>query len=151
MSLPFARIFFDANQHKLRTAYKMLTEENKAHRLTPETARAGYLLAHVAEAQLFFASMVFGTKIEFAPQTSGGGDKNEPIDLAHIGTLLDLGATRIGELVDATTEEEWQGEVSSERLGTRSRILWLAALMNHSVHHIGQAELTMKRGKVFAA
>ena len=138
---------WDASQHKIGSALNLLTPENAKARLQPTTASAGYLLRHVVEGQLILLKMMFHLPIPFEPtQSRGEVDTGKEWDVETTRHTLELGAQAGRELIQSMPPAHWLEEVDVPPFGIRTRIAFLCTIMNHSAHHVGQAELAMKRG-----
>lgn len=138
---------WDSSQHNINSALSRLTPQNAHLRLQPTTASAGYLLRHVAEGQLLLLKMMFHLPIPFEPTMSRGEvDTGKEWDAETTRHTLELGAQAGRELIQSMPAEHWLEKVEAAPFGTQTRMAFLCMIMNHSAHHVGQAELAMKRG-----
>ena len=126
-----------------------LTPDNYRHRLTSETASAGFIALHTAEAMHRFAKMMFGREISIQPQTIGGvSDEGKPLDLASIQQTVSDSFAMIAEQITQTSDAQW-AEIIPTSFGDVPRIQVLAFLMHHNSYHAGQIAQAIKKGQEF--
>jgi len=124
-----------------------VTEENKAKRLNEEVASAGFLALHTAEAIHLICNMVFSQPYR-EEITIGFHDIDEgrDISLQRIQDVLASADEVMDNVFDTFTTEKWE-EVIDSPFGKISRLEGLGFLMYHTSYHIGQINLTIKKGK----
>jgi uncharacterized damage-inducible protein DinB len=137
------------NQASAQGPIRKLTPDNYRNRLTPETASAGFIALHTAEAMHRFARMLFGREITIQPQTFGGvPDDGKPLDLATIQQVVDESFAMVAEQISQTTNEQWS-EIISTPFGDVPRMQALVFLIHHNSYHAGQIAQAIKKGKEF--
>ena len=137
------------NQNAVEGLIRKLTPDNYRHRLTPETASAGFIALHTAEAMHRFAKMIFGRDISIQPQTIGGvSDEGKPLDLDQIQQAVNDSFAMITEQIGQTSDEQW-AEVIPTPFGEVPRMQVLVFLMHHNSYHAGQITQALKKGRVF--
>ena len=138
------------NQGSAQGPIRKLTPNNYRNRLTPETASAGFIALHTAEAMHRFAKMIFGRDISIQPQTIGGvSDEGKPLDLASVQQAVDDSFAMIADQIGKTSDEQW-AEIIPTAFGEVPRMQVLVFLMHHNSYHAGQIAQAIKKGKEFA-
>lgn len=123
-----------------------LTPDNYRHRLTPETASAGFMALHTAEAMHRFAKMMFGREISIQPQTIGGvSDEGKPLDLASVQKAVKDSYAMIAGQIRQTSDAQW-AEIIPTQFGDVPRMQVLTFLMHHNSYHAGQIAQAIKKG-----
>lgn len=142
---------WQSNQQAVLGPVQKLTVDTYRHRLTPNTASAGFIALHTAEAIHGFAAMIFGRPMTIVPQASRGAtDTGQLLDLVMIQQLMADSYAMVTEQIAQTTDEQW-AEVISSSMGERSRQQMLAFLMHHNSYHAGQITQAMKKGQRYEA
>ncbi|GAB2603998.1 DinB family protein [Spirosoma areae] len=137
------------NQNSAVGPVGKLTPENYRHRLTPETASAGFIALHTAEAMHRFAKMMFGREISIQPQTVGGvSDEGKPLDLAAVRQAVNDSFAMIAEHIRQTSDDQW-AEIIPTPFGDVPRMQVLVFLMHHNSYHAGQIAQAIKKGQAF--
>ncbi|GAB4027430.1 DinB family protein [Spirosoma gilvum] len=129
---------------------RKLTADNYRHRLTPETASAGFIALHTAEVMHRFAKIMFGREVSIPLQAVGGvSDDGRELDLAEIQQKLDDGYAMIADHIRQTTNEQWT-EIIPSPFGEVSRMQVLLFLIHHNSYHAGQIAQAIKKGQEFS-
>ena len=140
-----------SNQQAVLGPVQKLTADTCRNRLTPNTASAGFIALHTAEAMHGFAAMIFDRPMGIVPQASRGvTDTGQVLDLAMIQQLMADSFAMVAEQIAQTTDEQW-AEIIASPMGERSRQQMLAFLMHHNSYHAGQITQAMKKGHVYEA
>lgn len=135
------------NQATTQGPINKMTPENYRNRLTPETASAGFIALHAAEAMHNFAYMIFGREVTIRTRAVGGvSDTGEPIDLDELKQFVADSYTMIAEQITTVPDEKW-AEVIATPFGDTPRLGVLAFLMHHNSYHAGQIAQAVKKGK----
>ena len=138
-----------SNQQAVLGPVQKLTADTCRNRLTPDTASAGFIALHTAEAMHGFSAMIFGRPMSIVPQASrGAADTGQLLDLAMIQQLMADSYAMVAEQIAQTTDEQW-AEVIASPMGERSRQQMLAFLMHHNSYHAGQIVQAMKKGRMY--
>jgi uncharacterized damage-inducible protein DinB len=137
------------NQASAAGPVRKLTPDNYRHRLTPDTASAGFIALHTAEVMHRFASMLFGRAVSIPLQAVGGvSDDDRPLDLTAVLKLYDESFAMIADHIQQTSDEQWAEMVPSP-FGEVSRMQLLTFLMHHNSYHAGQIAQATKKGQPF--
>ncbi|WP_080239187.1 DinB family protein [Spirosoma rigui] len=137
------------NQATAAGPIQKLTADTYRHRLTPDTASAGFIALHTAEAMHSFATMLFGREMTIQPQAMGGvSDDGRPLDLATIQSMVTDSYAMIADHIRQTPDEQW-AEVIKTPFGDTPRMGVLAFLMHHNSYHAGQITQAVKKGRPF--
>lgn len=151
MTTEFLAKLWQINQTSTGGPIGKLTNENYRNRLTPETASAGFIALHTAEAMHRFAQMLFGRDVTIPIQASGGvSDDGHPLDLASIQQTVHEAYAMIAEHIAQTTDDQW-AEIIPTPFGEVPRSSALAFLMHHNSYHAGQIAQAVKKGHPFTA
>lgn len=138
------------NQSAATGPVRKLTPDNYRNRLTPETASAGFIALHTAEAMHRFAKMLFNRDLSIPLQAVGGvSDEGTPLDLAAVLQLFDDSFAMIAGHIRQTSDEQWSDSIPSP-FGEVSRMQLLTFLMHHNSYHAGQVAQAIKKGQVVA-
>lgn len=125
-----------------------MTDETARHRLTPETASAGFISLHTGEAMHRFAKMIFNYDSPVEPQAIGGvSDDGRVLDLAMVHETIESGFRVIADQIKQTSDEQWT-EVIATPFGEIPRMGVLQFLMHHNSYHCGQIAQAIKKGKL---
>ena len=126
-----------------------MTDETARHRLTPETASAGFIALHAGEARHRFAKMLFNYDSPVEPQAMGGvSDDGRVLELAVVHQTIESGFSVIAEQIKQTPDEQWT-EIIATPFGEIPRMGVLQFLMHHNSYHCGQIAQAIKKGKTF--
>ena len=137
------------NQVSAAGVIRKLTPDTYRNRLTPETASAGFIALHTAEAMHRFAHILFGREVTIPVQASGNvTDTGQTPDLTAVQQLVDEAYAMIAEQIAQTPDENW-AEVIPSPFGDTPRMGVLAFLMHHNSYHAGQIAQAVKKGKDF--
>ena len=138
------------NQATAAASIQKLTIDTYRNRLTPDTASAGFIALHTAEAIHSFAKMLFGREMTIEAQAMGGvSDDGRPLDLASIQTMIIDAYAMMADHIRQTPDEQW-AEVIKTPFGDTPRMGVLAFLMHHNSYHAGQITQAAKKGRPFA-
>lgn len=138
------------NQLSAGGPIQKLTPETYRNRLTPDTASAGFIALHAAEAMHRFARILFGRELTIEMQATGGvSDDGRPLNLASVQQAVDEAFAMVAEHIGQTTDEQW-AEVIPTPFGDTPRMGVLAFLMHHNSYHAGQIAQAVKKGRAFA-
>ena len=141
---------WQTNQAAASGPIHKLTLDNYRNRLTPETASAGFIALHTAEAMHRFAKMMFGREISIQPQTIGGvSDEGNPLDLASVQQAVRDSYAMIAGQIGQTSDARW-AEIIPTQFGDVPRMQVLTFLMHHNSYHAGQIAQAIKKGQDFA-
>lgn len=139
------------NQTSAAGPIRKLTADTSRNRLTPETASAGFIALHTAEAMHRFANIMFGREIAIPIQATGRvTDDGRILDLASVQQAVDEAYAMIAEHIQQTSEAQW-AEVIPTPFGDTPRMGVLAFLMHHNSYHAGQISQAVKKGQLFDA
>lgn len=137
------------NQATAAGPIQKLTPDTYRNRLTPDTASAGFIALHTAEAMHSFAKMLFGRDMTIEVQAMGGvSDDGRPLDLASVQSMVTDGFAMIAEHIRQTPDEQW-AEVIKTPFGDTPRMGVLAFLMHHNSYHAGQIAQAAKKGRSY--
>ncbi|GAB3022279.1 DinB family protein [Spirosoma pulveris] len=137
------------NQASASGPVRKLTPDNYRHRLTPETASAGFMALHTAEVMHRFAFMLFGREVTIPLQAVGGvSDDGRELDLPVVQQFYDDSFAMIADHIQQMTDEQWADIVSSP-FGEVSKMQLLTFLMHHNSYHAGQIAQATKKGQIF--
>ncbi|KAB7727672.1 DinB family protein [Rudanella paleaurantiibacter] len=137
------------NQASAQGPINKLTPENYQNRLTPETASAGFIALHAAEAMHNFAQIIFGRPVTIKTRAVGGvSDTGQPIDLDELKQFVTDSFALIAEQISALPDEQWTEEIQTP-FGVSTRMGVLAFLMHHNSYHAGQIAQAAKKGSQF--
>ncbi len=135
------------NQASTQGPISKMTPETYRNRLTPETASAGFIALHAAEAMHNFAFMIFGRPVTIQTRAVGGAsDMGEAIDLDELKQFVTDSYAMIAEQITTIPDEKW-AEVIPTPFGDTPRMGILAFLMHHNSYHAGQIAQAVKKGK----
>lgn len=135
------------NQASAAGAIQKLTPETYRHRLTPQTASAGFIALHTAESMHRFAAMLFGHQTTLEMRATGGvSDDGSPLDLAAVQQAVADAYAMIAAYILETPDEQW-AEVIPTPFGDTPRMGVLAFLMHHNSYHAGQIAQAVKKGQ----
>ncbi|TAE29637.1 MAG: DinB family protein [Cytophagales bacterium] len=135
------------NQATIMGPINKMTPETYRHRLTPETASAGFIALHTAEAMHNFARMIFGRPVDIQTRAVGGvSDTGLDIDLDELKQFVADSFAMVAEQIKQTPDEQW-AEVIPTPFGDTPRMGVLAFLMHHNSYHAGQIAQAVKKGK----
>ena len=124
-----------------------MTAETYCKRLTPETASAGFIALHAAEAMHNFAFMIFGRPVTIQTRAVGGvSDTGEAINLDELKQFVADSYAMIAEQITTVPDETW-AEVIKTPFGDTPRMGVLAFLMHHNSYHAGQIAQAVKKGE----
>jgi uncharacterized damage-inducible protein DinB len=127
-----------------------MTDETARHRLTPETASAGFIALHTGEAMHRFAKMIFNYDSGLEPQAMGGvSDDGRVLDLDMVHQVIQSGFEVVAEQIKQTTDDQWT-EIIPTPFGEIPRMGVLQFLMHHNSYHCGQISQAIKKGKVIS-
>ncbi|MBD2700743.1 DinB family protein [Spirosoma sp. BT702] len=127
-------------------ATRKLTPATYRHRLTAETASAGFIALHTAEVMHRFAYMLFGRPVSIPLQTVGGvSDEGQPFDLVAVQQSVEDAFAMITEQIGQLTDEQWAEPIPSP-FGEWPRVQVLIFLMHHNSYHAGQIAQAAKKG-----
>ncbi|GAB3905967.1 hypothetical protein GCM10028803_37620 [Larkinella knui] len=146
MQTDLIRQLWKTHQQALAGPLSKLSDDNRRNRLTPETASAGFIALHIAETMLTFSRPLFGTKIDFQPQTLRAEDEGKEIGIPYIRSLLGQAQEAVTTAIGETSEVQWN-EVVHLPWGEVTRFQGLVFMMHHNSYHIGQLMQAMKKGK----
>ncbi|WP_461130390.1 DinB family protein [Spirosoma aerophilum] len=147
MTTQFLAQLWQFNQAAASGPVRKLTPDNFRHRLTPETASAGFMALHTAEVMHRFAFMLFGREVTIPLQAVGGvSDDGRVLDLTAVLQLYDDSFAMIAEQIQQTSDEQWAEMVPSP-FGEVSRMQLLTFLMHHNSYHAGQIAQATKKGQ----
>lgn len=139
------------NQRSATGPIEKLTPDNYRNRLTPETASAGFIALHTAEAIHNFAKIIFGREPTIERQTIGGvSDDGRPLDLAQVRQRVSEAYDMVAEHIAQTSDAQW-AEVIPTPFGDTPRMGVLAFLMHHNSYHAGQIAQAAKKGHTLPA
>jgi uncharacterized damage-inducible protein DinB len=137
------------NQATAAGPIQKLTPENYRYRLTPDTASAGFIALHTAEAMHSFTKLMFGREMTIETRTMGGvSDDGKLIDLALVQTMISEAYALIADYIRQTPDEQWT-EIIKTPFGDTPRMGVLAFLMHHNSYHAGQIAQAVKKGQPF--
>jgi uncharacterized damage-inducible protein DinB len=135
------------NQATTQGPINKMTPETYRRRLTPETASAGFIALHAAEAMHNFGKMIFGRPVTIQTRAVGGvSDTGEEIDLDELKQFVADSYAIIAEEIKKVPDEQW-AEVIPTPFGDTPRMGVLAFLMHHNSYHSGQIAQAVKKGK----
>lgn len=136
------------NQLTIMGPINKLTAETARHRLTPDTASAGFIALHTGEAMHRFARMIFNYDSPLETQATGGvSDDGRVLDLTMVHQTINSGFELIAEQIKQTPDEQWT-EIVSTPFGEIPRMSVLQFLMHHNSYHCGQIAQAVKKGKL---
>lgn len=136
------------NQASTQGLINKLTPDTYRKRLTPETASAGFIALHAAEAMHNFARMIFGREVTIQTRAVGGvSDTGIEIDLDELKQFVAESYAMIAEQIAQVPDEKW-AEVITTPFGDTPRMGVLAFLMHHNSYHSGQIAQAAKKGSV---
>ena len=125
-----------------------LTPENSMFRISPESATAGFYMRHIGEALHSLAHIGFQTGMSFQPQTLRvPNDPGHAFDLSETKQYVDSGFDLMRKIVNEMPAANVD-DVFQTLFGEQSLLSMVSFMMNHSSHHCGQIELTIKKGKI---
>ena len=137
------------NQASAAGPIRKLTADTYRNRLTPDTASAGFIALHAAEAMHSFSKMLFGREMTINPQAMGGvSDDGLTLDLASVQQMVEDGFAMVADHIRQTSDEQW-AEVIPTPFGETPRMGVLAFLMHHNSYHAGQIAQAAKKGHIF--
>ena len=135
------------NQTTVSGPIRKMTPDNYRNRLTPETASAGFIALHTAEAMHRFAHMLFGHEVTMQMQATGGiSDTEAPLELSYVQSMVDDSFAMIANYIQQTSDEQW-AEIIPTPFGETPRMGVLVFLMHHNSYHSGQIVQAVKKGK----
>ncbi len=140
--------FINLNKKKVDALMNKLTPENSLFRISPESATAGFYMRHIGEAMHSLAHIGFKTGMNFQPQTLRvPADPGHAFDLAETKQFVDSGFDLMQKIVRKMPDNEVDTAFSTP-FGDQTLLSMMSFTLNHSSHHCGQIELTIKKGKV---
>lgn len=146
MTQQFLSNLWRINQASTQGPINKMTAETYRKRLTPETASAGFIALHAAEAMHNFAFMLFGRPVTIQSRATGGAsDTGEPIDLDELKQFVADSYAMIAEQIMTVPDEKWD-EILKTPFGELPRTSVLAFLMHHNSYHAGQISQAVKKG-----
>ncbi|MFD2569838.1 DinB family protein [Spirosoma soli] len=149
MTTEFLIQLWQINQSTVSGPIRKLTAENYRNRLTPETASAGFIALHTAEAMHRFAKIMFNREITIPFQATGGvSDDGKQLDLSSIQQAVDDSFAMIADHIRQTNDAQWAETIASP-FGEVSRMQVLVFLMHHNSYHAGQISQAIKKGKAY--
>jgi uncharacterized damage-inducible protein DinB len=135
------------NQATTMGPISKMTADTYRNRLTPETASAGFIALHAAEAMHNFAFMMFGRPVTIQTRAVGGvSDTGDAIDLDELKQFVADSYAMIAEQIKTVPDEKWS-EILKTPFGDTPRMGVLAFLMHHNSYHAGQIAQAVKKGK----
>ncbi len=149
MTADFLANLWRINQLSAAGPIRKLTPATYRNRLTPDTASAGFIALHTAEAMHRFAHIIFGREITIPMQATGGvSDDGRTLDLASVQQAVEDAYAMVAEHIGQTSDAQWT-EVIPTPFGETPRMGVLAFLMHHNSYHAGQIVQAAKKGQVF--
>jgi len=143
MSTLWKQCYYQQNQ-----VFEKVNEDNFSFKLVENTSSVGFVFLHMAETQLFFANVFFGTPMDVVPLTLRTKDEGQVKDMEAVKEVIQKANKYIYDSIKSLPEEKWL-EVVEAPFGKLTRVQGLGALINHTQHHIGQAIQAIKKGKTF--
>lgn len=126
-----------------------LTDDNAALRLLPTTSSAGFLLQHMAESGVLLLNAIFNANINFSGVTlNGATDEGQTGNAAFVQSLWN----QFDEHVQTSIKYAAQfppTHTFESFLGPKTAAEGLAVITYHTNYHLGQAQLSLKRGQVY--
>lgn len=139
------------NQQSAAGPIRKLTTDTYRNRLTPDTASAGFIALHTAEAMHRFAHILFGREITIPMQATGGiSDDGRELDLVSVQQAVEDAYAMVAEHIGQITDAQW-ADIIPTPFGETPRMGVLAFLMHHNSYHAGQIVQAVKKGQVFAS
>ncbi len=149
MTTEFLAKLWQINQSSAGVSIKKLTTDTYRNRLTPQTASAGFIALHTAEAMHRFAHMLFGHEVRITFQATGNvTDDGKSLDLATMQQMVEEAYRMVADYIGQTTDSQW-AEIIPTPFGEVPRSSVLAFLMHHNSYHAGQIVQAIKKGRVF--
>ena len=132
----------------VRGALSQLNDANADFRLLPNTSSVGFLLQHMAESGVLLLNAFFNANVEFSRATvQGAVDEGQAANPDQIRAFWD----EFDGHMQNVLEREGATPVDATRetfLGPKTVSECFAIIAYHTNYHLGQAQLTLKKGSV---